>query len=78
MVWNEQLKREIPDGWEVKKLSEIATTGSGGTPLSTKKEYYEQNKEKRLEYDKEYRERKKEELKKYRKEYYKRLKEKQI
>ena len=43
----------------------------------TKKDYYEQNKEKRLEYDKEYRERKKEELKKYRKEYYKRLKEKQ-
>lgn len=41
MVWNEQLKRNIPEGWEVKKLSEIATTGSGGTPLSTKKEFYE-------------------------------------
>ena len=23
MVWNETLKREIPDGWEVKKISEI-------------------------------------------------------
>ena len=38
-----------------------------------KKEYYELNKEKRLEYDKEYREKKKEELKEYRKEYYKKL-----
>lgn len=41
MVYNAELKREIPEGWKVKKLSEIATTGSGGTPLSTKKEYYE-------------------------------------
>lgn len=40
-----------------------------------KREYYELNKEKRLEYDKEYREKKKEELKQYRKEYYKKLKE---
>lgn len=23
MIWNEELKREIPEGWEVKKLSEI-------------------------------------------------------
>jgi type I restriction enzyme S subunit len=41
MVYNAELKREIPEGWVVKKLSDIATTGSGGTPLSTKKEYYE-------------------------------------
>ena len=40
-----------------------------------KKEYYELNKEKRLEYDKEYREKRKEELKEYRKEYYKKIKE---
>ena len=40
MVYNAELKREIPEGWEVKKLSEIVETGSGGTPLSTKKEYY--------------------------------------
>lgn len=40
-----------------------------------KKEYYELNKEKRLEYDKEYREKRKEELKEYRKNYYKKLKE---
>lgn len=41
-----------------------------------KKEYYEENKEKRLEYDKEYREKKKEELREYRREYYKKNKEK--
>jgi len=41
MGYNKELKREIPEGWEVKKLSDIATTGSGGTPLSTNKEYYE-------------------------------------
>jgi type I restriction enzyme S subunit len=41
MVWNEELKREIPEGWKVKSLKEIANTSSGGTPLSTNKEYYD-------------------------------------
>ena len=41
MVWNEKLKREIPVGWESYKIKELATTYSGGTPLSSKKEYYE-------------------------------------
>ena len=41
MVYNETLKREIPKGWKVKKLLEIAKTGSGGTPKSTVKEYYQ-------------------------------------
>jgi type I restriction enzyme S subunit len=40
MVWNEELRREIPEGWEVKKVREIATTGSGSTPLKSNKEYY--------------------------------------
>ena len=43
-----------------------------------KREYYELNKEKRLEYGKDYREKKKEELKEYRKEYYKKLKENKL
>ena len=43
-----------------------------------KREYYELNKEIRLEYDKDYREKKKEELKEYRKEYYKKLKENKL
>lgn len=41
MVWSEELKREIPEGWKVKQLSDFAKTGSGGTPLSTVKAYYE-------------------------------------
>ncbi|OCM00134.1 hypothetical protein AAX29_00132 [Aliarcobacter thereius] len=40
-----------------------------------KKNYYEKNKEKRLDYDREYRERKKEELKEYRRKYYEKMKE---
>lgn len=31
MVWNEELKREIPEGWEVKKLGEIALVKRGTT-----------------------------------------------
>ena len=41
MVWSEELKREVPEGWEVKRLKEFADTGSGGTPLSTNSDYYE-------------------------------------
>lgn len=41
-----------------------------------KQAYYQDNKDKRLEYDKEYREKKKEELKEYRKKYYEQNKEK--
>lgn len=29
MVWNEKLKREIPEGWEVKKLGTLFTTNRG-------------------------------------------------
>lgn len=29
MVWNEQLKREIPEGWEVKRLGDLFTTNRG-------------------------------------------------
>jgi type I restriction enzyme S subunit len=41
MDWNEELKREIPEGWEVKELNKFSKTASGGTPLSTNKAYYE-------------------------------------
>ncbi len=40
MVYNEQIRREIPQGWEDKELKDFAKTGSGGTPLKSKKEYY--------------------------------------
>jgi len=33
MVWNEELKREIPEGWEVKELNDIITrSGTGLNP----------------------------------------------
>ena len=41
MIYNETLKRDIPEGWEVCTLSQVAKTCSGGTPLSTKREYYD-------------------------------------
>ena len=41
MVWNEKLKREIPQGWNAAKLVDVAQTYSGGTPTSTNKEYYD-------------------------------------
>ena len=40
MVWNEELKREIPEGWEVKNLQEIAKCIMGPSP---KGESYNQN-----------------------------------
>lgn len=39
MIWNEELKREIPEGWEVKLLGKILKTDLGGTP-STKIEKF--------------------------------------
>jgi len=41
MVWNEELKREIPEGWEVKKIGKILQTSLGGTPSTKVKEYWE-------------------------------------
>lgn len=40
MVWNEKLKREFPEGWNISLIKEIAATYSGGTPKSTNIEYY--------------------------------------
>lgn len=40
MVYNPELKREIPEGWGVEKIENIAQTGSGGTPKSTNVSYY--------------------------------------
>ena len=30
MVWNEELKRDIPEGWEVKEIGEVAIVKAGG------------------------------------------------
>ena len=40
MVWNDKLKREIPEGWGDAKIKDIANTYSGGTPTSTNQDYY--------------------------------------
>lgn len=32
MVWNEELKREIPEGWEVDRMGKVCDTLLGGTP----------------------------------------------
>jgi type I restriction enzyme, S subunit len=41
MVWNEELKREIPDGWEVKRLCDIENNiVTGKTPSTAVEEYF--------------------------------------
>lgn len=41
MVWNDELKREIPDGWDVFKLGDILETSLGGTPSTDVSDYWE-------------------------------------
>lgn len=44
MVWNEELKREIPEGWETKRLSDIEPNIiTGKTPLTKNENYYNGN-----------------------------------
>lgn len=40
MVWNEQLKREIPKGWAAGKIGQLGSVVSGGTPATTCADYY--------------------------------------
>ncbi len=40
MVWNDQLKREIPKGWGVGKIKQLGSIVSGGTPSTKHEEYY--------------------------------------
>ena len=40
LVWNEELKREIPEGWEVKELGKVLRTELGGTPSTKNKEFW--------------------------------------
>jgi type I restriction enzyme S subunit len=43
MVWNEQLKREIPEGWKVGNLLMLSDLEGGGTPSKTNNEYWNGN-----------------------------------
>ncbi len=40
MVWNEKLKREIPQGWYAENICKIANILSGGTPSKSIDEYW--------------------------------------
>jgi type I restriction enzyme S subunit len=41
LVWIEELKREIPEGWELKRLGDILRTQLGGTPSTKEKEFWD-------------------------------------
>lgn len=41
MVWNEKLKREIPEGWEVSTYGDVFDVKLGGTPSTTEKGFWE-------------------------------------
>ena len=40
MVWNEELQKEIPKGWEVKPFTEIVKLSGGGTPDTNNEKYW--------------------------------------
>ncbi len=44
MVWNEVLKREVPEGWVASNICKIADILSGGTPSKSIKQYWENGK----------------------------------
>lgn len=41
MVWNEELKREVPEGWTVSVLSDLCETRLGGTPDTDNQDYWD-------------------------------------
>ena len=41
MVWNKELKREIPEGWEVKAVANSFEISGGGTPSRKDERYWE-------------------------------------
>lgn len=40
MVWNEELKRDIPVGWKSGNIADLGEIVAGGTPSTTHPEYY--------------------------------------
>lgn len=40
MVWNDQLKQEIPERWKVGTIEDLGEITSGGTPSTKEKDYY--------------------------------------
>lgn len=43
MVWNEELKRDIPEGWHNGTLKSLGNIIGGGTPSTNNEEYYTDN-----------------------------------
>lgn len=43
MVWSEELKRGVPEGWEVKSLGELGEISGGSTPSREINEYFTKN-----------------------------------
>ena len=43
MVWNEELKREIPEGWENGIIADLGDVIGGATPSTQNSEYYVEN-----------------------------------
>lgn len=43
MKWNEELKRNVPEGWKVGKVSDLGNVIGGATPSTSNKEYYVKN-----------------------------------
>lgn len=42
MVWNNSLKREIPEGWQLKRIEDVCERiQSGGTPATSRKDLYD-------------------------------------
>ena len=42
MVWNNSLKREIPEGWQLKRIEDVCKRiQSGGTPATSRKDLYD-------------------------------------
>jgi type I restriction enzyme S subunit len=40
MVWNEELEKEIPEGWKVKSFTKVINLSGGGTPSTDHHEYW--------------------------------------
>ena len=40
MVWNEQLKREVPEGWNIGTIGDMGEIVSGGTPSTSNASYW--------------------------------------
>jgi type I restriction enzyme S subunit len=43
MIWNEKLKKEIPEDWSADNICRVATIGSGGTPSKREPKYWNGN-----------------------------------